>query len=112
MRHIIGNNIDIFLISETKLNATFPESQFLIDGFFPPYRKDRTDKGGGLLLYVRDHIPGGWGGGAIPSRLINAEICFEAFAIEINLTKKKLLLFCTYCPQKCMIKNHMKIISR
>ena len=80
VRHIIGNNIDIFLISETKLNATFPESQFLIDDFFPPYRKDRTDKGGGLLLYVRDHIP---------SRQLNAEICsdIEAFVIEINLKK-------------------------
>ena len=46
VRYIIGNNIDIFLISEIKLNETFPEGQFLIDGYFPPYRKDRTDKGG------------------------------------------------------------------
>ena len=71
----------------------FAESQFLID-----------DKGDGLLLYVRAHIP---------SRLINAEICsdIEAFVIEINLTKKKWLLFCTYCPQKSVINNRMIIIS-
>ena len=104
VRYIIGNNIDIFLISETKLNETFPEGQFLIDGYFPPYRKDRTDKGGGLLLYVRDHIS---------SRLVNTEICsdIEAFVIEINLKKRKWLLFCTYRPQKSMISNHMKILS-
>ena len=67
-------------------------------------RMDHTDKGGGLLLYVRDHIP---------SRQLNAEICsdIEAFVIEINLEKKKWLLFCTYCPRKSMINNHMKIIS-
>ena len=104
VRYIIGNNIDIFLISETKLTETFPEGQFLIDGNFPPYRKDRTDNGGGLLLYVRDHIP---------SRLVNTEICsdIEAFVIEINLKKRKWLLFCIYCPQKSMISNHMKILS-
>ena len=51
------NNIDIFLISASKLNETFPEGQFLIDDFFPPCRKDGTDKGGGLLLHVHDHIP-------------------------------------------------------
>ena len=73
MRRIIGNNIDIFLISETKLNATFPESQFLIDGFFPPYRKDRTDKGGGLLIYVRDHIP---------SRQLNAEMILKRLSLK------------------------------
>ena len=80
VRYIIGNNIDIFLISETKLNETFPEGQFLIDGYFPPYRKARPDKGGGVLFYVRDHIP---------SRLVNTEICsdIEAFVIEINLKK-------------------------
>ena len=42
LKELIGNNIDIFLISETKLNDTFPTGQFRING---------------LLLYFRDHIP-------------------------------------------------------
>ena len=45
LRDIINNNIDILLISETKLDVTFPVGQFLINGFHSPVRKDRNDKG-------------------------------------------------------------------
>ena len=57
LKYLIAENIDILLISETKLNNAFPERQFLISGFQPPYREDRNEKCGGLLLYVREHIP-------------------------------------------------------
>ena len=52
----IGNNLDIVLISETKLDDTFPTAQFLLDRFRKPSRLDRCLKGGGLLLFVRDDI--------------------------------------------------------
>ena len=104
LKYIIDKNVDILLISETKLNDTFPESQFLIQGFHTPYRKDRNDKRGGLLLYLRDFIP---------SRKINARFdpIIEAFVIEINLKKKKWLVICSYNPHKSMIHNHLKSIS-
>ena len=44
------------MISETKTDDTFPDSQFLIKGFSVPYRLDRTAKGGGILLYIREYI--------------------------------------------------------
>ena len=47
-----GNNLDILMVSETKIDDTFPESQFLIEGFSTPYRLDRMAKGGGILLYI------------------------------------------------------------
>ena len=53
----LNNNIDILMISETKIDDTFPDSQFLIEGFSVPYRLDRTAKGGGILLYIREDIP-------------------------------------------------------
>ena len=53
----VGNNLDIRMVSETKIDDTFPESQFLIEGFSTPYRLDRTAKGGGILLYRRQDIP-------------------------------------------------------
>ena len=86
LKYIIDKSVDIFLISETKLNDTFPDSQFQIDGFLPPYRKDRNDKGGGLLLYVREHIP---------TRNINVEFSpsIEAFVIEIKLEKEKVATY-------------------
>ena len=49
----VGNNLDILMVSETKIDDTSPESQFLMEGFSTPYRLDRTAKGGGILLYIR-----------------------------------------------------------
>ena len=57
LKFIIDNNIDIFLISETKLDDSFPSPQFLIKRFSAPYRFDRNSKGGGLLFYIREDIP-------------------------------------------------------
>ena len=56
-KDIIGNSIDVLLVSEIKLNHTFPICQFLIEVYQVPIRVDRNDHGGGLLLYFRDHIP-------------------------------------------------------
>ena len=53
----IHGNIDILLISETKIDDSFPTSQFMIPGFTTPFRYNRSCNGGGLLLYVREDIP-------------------------------------------------------
>ena len=52
----INYNLDILVISETKIDDTFPDSQFLIEGFSVSCRLDRTDKGGGILPYIREDI--------------------------------------------------------
>ena len=51
------NSLDIFMISETELEQIFPESQFLMDGFTPPYRVDKNRNGDGIALYDREDIP-------------------------------------------------------
>ena len=33
---LVKNNLNVFMISETKLDETFPEGQFLMDGFTTP----------------------------------------------------------------------------
>ena len=45
------------LISETKLDDLFPTAQVLIEGFDIPYGHGRSSNGGGLFLYIREHIP-------------------------------------------------------
>ena len=45
------------MISETKLDESFPPSQFFLDGYSVPFRFDRNGNGGGVLLYIRDDIP-------------------------------------------------------
>ena len=100
----ITNNIDILMISETKLDSSFPEGQLLIPGYSSPYRLDRNCCGGGIMLYVREDIP---------SKLLlidNQPI--EGFYIEINLRKKKWLLCGSYNPNRDNIGNHLDSLSR
>ena len=52
----ITNKVDILLLSETKLDSSFPVSQFYADGFTTPYRLDRNQNGGGIMLYIRECI--------------------------------------------------------
>ena len=56
LKFIIGNNIDIFLISETKLDDSFRTVQFLIKGFSVPKRFDINSKGGRLVLHIREDL--------------------------------------------------------
>ena len=44
-------------MTETKLDETYPISQFHIDGYSMPHRLDRNGNGGGVIIYVREDIP-------------------------------------------------------
>ena len=100
----IKGSIDIFMISESKLDESFPQGQFLIDGFHTPFRFDRNRNGGGILLFVREDIPAKVLSHGFPST--------ESFFVEIILHKKKWLINCSYNPTKNNIKNHLETISR
>ena len=56
LKDMIKENVDILLISETKLNDTFPDGQFTIDGYKEPIRLDRNRHGGGLMFFVKDDL--------------------------------------------------------
>ena len=100
----IQNKVDILLISETKLDETFPTRQFSIDGFTSPYRLDRNGFGGGLLAYVREYIP---------SKFIKTELSNrEGFFIEINLRNKKWVIGCSYNPHNAEISSHMNCMGK
>ena len=47
----VGNNLDILTVSETKIDYTFPQSQFLNEEFSTHYRFDWTAKDEGILIY-------------------------------------------------------------
>ena len=53
----VRGNVNILMISETKIDDSFPSKQFLIDGFTAPYRLDRNGSDGGILVYIREDIP-------------------------------------------------------
>ena len=50
LKLIIGTYLDILVIKKTKLDPSFPDDQFFIDGYKSPYRLDRNRSGGGLII--------------------------------------------------------------
>ena len=105
LAELITRKIDILLISETRINESFPSPQFHIFGYPTPLRLDRTESGGGLLLYIRDDIP---------SKYItitsSQHVEIECLFVEINLYKRKWLIVGTYNPCKQNISVHLSVL--
>ena len=57
LAELMRDKLDILVLTETKLDNTFPEKQFLIPGYKKPFRADRNRNGGGVMIYVREDIP-------------------------------------------------------
>ena len=53
---MVGEKVDIVLISETKIDGTFPTSQFFMRGYSHVYRLDWNDKGGGIMLFAKNNL--------------------------------------------------------
>ena len=50
LSNCIKGNLDILMISETKLGSTFSSDQFTIEGYAALIRFDRNGRGGGIIL--------------------------------------------------------------
>ena len=89
-QEIVLKYVDILILTETKLDDSFPTSQFMVDGFSMPYRQDRNRNGGGIMIYIRDDIP---------SILLTKHVSpddVEGLFVELNFRKSKLLLMGAY----------------
>ena len=95
----IKGKVDVLMISETKIDETFPSRQFYIERFTPSYRLDRNCHEGGILVYVREDIP---------SKLIEMNSSVESISIELNLKKKKWLVNCSYNVNNNNICDHLR----
>ena len=93
LKAMTGDNIDILVISETKIDNSFPTNQFSIDGYNLPYRLDRNQDGGGFLVYFRT---------GIPSRKLKTNLPdnVEGIFFDMNMRNKKWLIFVGYNPKK------------
>ena len=83
---MVVDEIDVLLISETKLDDSFNVTDFLLKGFAKPFRKDRNSNGGGILFYVRNDSP------AKELKNISIPDDIEYFVIEINFHKHKWMI--------------------
>ena len=98
IEELIKENFSIFLVSETKIDESFPSDMFRIDGF-SSYRLDRDRFGGGLLLYVDANLQ---------SKVIKLENLYEGLFVEVLFDKQKWLIGCTYNPHVQHISEHLK----
>ena len=92
LKVVIGKNLDVLVLIETKIDSTFPTSQFEINGFSKQYKLDRNINGGGILIYI---------GEGIPSKLLTKHKLpydIEGIFIELNFRKSKLLFGGLYHP--------------
>ena len=90
LAELMRGKLDILVLTETKLDYTFPEKQFLVPGYKKPFRLDRNTYGGGVMIYVREDIPCD----ILSKHNIPTDV--EAIFVEINLRKNKLLASTIY----------------
>ena len=78
LKHLILKYVDILVVTETKLDETFLNANFRVEGFSDPYRLDKSDRGGGVMVFVKD---------TIASKLLTKHIFpedIEAVFIKLN----------------------------
>ena len=107
LKAFVKNNLDILVVSETKLDHTFPFNQFFMEG----YRLIRHDRkingqyGGGVMVFIREDIP------CKELKFPGNEV-IECIFFEINLRSKKWLFMLGYNPKKENIAFFLKHKSR
>ena len=76
----------MFCVDETKLDDSFPNSQFILENFqFSPFRRDRNSKGAGKLVSVKQ--------GIITKRLENLETKFSETICIVLFPRKNDVLY-------------------
>ena len=86
---MVRDKVDLLIISETKLDSSFPDAQFYKKSYSKPYRLDRNSKGGCIILYVREDTS---------SKLINSSCMYhdkKYLLVDLNLRKQKWLIILT-----------------
>ena len=69
------------MISETKVDDSFPDGRFFLDGCGTPFRLVRNRNGGGFMLFIRNDIP---------ANVVSTDDWpIESFYVELNFRNKK-----------------------
>ena len=105
LQEIIIGHIDILVITESKLDISFPLNQFDIDGF-TQYRSDKNANSGGVIIYVRDDIACR----EIKDHILEKDT--EGIFLEINLRKNKWLIFGGYNNKKSNIGVYLENLGK
>ena len=89
---LVAGNVDFLCIVETKLDPSFPNSQFFKPGFHKPLRMDVSSRRGGLLVFIKSSLPSKM---LTKFKLSNN---IQIIPFELNLRKDKWLFVSIYKP--------------
>ena len=103
---MIKDSVDFLLVTESKIDDTFPHGQFRIEGFSRPIRLDRNKNGGGMIIFIRDDLLC-W---EKTPRVLYPEL--ECTFLELRIRQSKWLLVVGYNPHKEYIGKFLRCISR
>ena len=92
------------MMSEPKLDDSFPDSQFLIEGFGNTFHLEWNRNGGGNMLFIRSDVP---------AKVISTDRNpFESFYVKLKFRKKKWLLNFAYSSNNNNMESHLICLSR
>ena len=106
LKLVVKDYIDILIIAETKIDASFPVSQFLIKEYNCPVRLDISDKSGGLLVYIKKGI-------AAKPLFVKPE-CekMQVISTELHLKTSKWFLISIYRPEHVAPKDFLRHLNK
>ena len=99
---MIDENIDILCIAGIKIDEIFQTAKFILPGYHKTYRLDIIDKQGGLLVYIKYHLP------SEPLSTHNISNHIQVISFELNLGKEKWMFMCIYKPAKQNIQYFLE----
>lgn len=85
-------SLDALLLQETKLDGSIPDSELKCEGY-SLFRRDRTRNGGGVAIFVREHLK---------AQLLTIDVAAEILAVSVPLQSTCVLPAATGlpgCPQ-------------
>ena len=86
---LVDGVFDILCIQETKLDSTFPNSQFHVI-WYSIFRRDRKKGGGGVMIFVRDSII------AMPIKIVCKFV--ETILLDLTIGQTRFALIAAYKP--------------
>ncbi len=106
LKDLIKDKLDILVVSETKIDESSTTTQFTIDGFSRPFRLDRDKLGGGLIIYVKEHLL------CVEIPLENKPKDFECVFLDLRVRQKRFLMVGGYNPDKQWISRFLGHMSK
>ena len=94
----------ILIISEIKLDNSFPVAQFYIEGFRTPFELDRSKHDGGILLYIWSDI----NAVLLTDHVLPNDI--KTFFIETKVNGCKWVVCCSYNPNRTNVSTDLEKI--